>query len=120
MSILFSRPDQPVPNVWTDRPRGRQESALDCETAVTLACHLGPAFANAPDWNSLITALADQGFRLEFQGTRLVLINDVTGVGLCTCAFLGHSCADLTARLGKPCVLACTGALVASPEHSRT
>ncbi|MBK0327396.1 hypothetical protein I5535_08820 [Rhodobacteraceae bacterium F11138] len=117
MSISFFRPDRPSPTVWSDRPRGPDESALDCETAVTLACHLNPVFANAPDWDSLIETLAAAGFQLQFQDTRLVLVNIMTGVVLCTCAFLGHSLATLSERLGKPCVLADTGQLVPNPAR---
>lgn len=117
MSMSFFRPDQPLHTVWSDRPRGPEETALDCETAVTLACLLGPAFAAAPDWARLIATLADNGFRLEFQDSRLVLVNEITEIGLCTCAFLGHSLATLSDRLGKPCVQAGTGRLVAKPEN---
>ncbi len=117
MSISFFRPDQPLPTVWSDRPRGPEESALDCETAVTLACHLSPAFAKAQDWDWLIDSLANTGFRLEFQDSRLVLVNEMTNVGLCTCAFLGHSLATLSNRLGKPCVQADTGRLVPKPAQ---
>ncbi len=115
MSISFFRPDQPLPTVWSNRGRGPEETALDCESAVTLACHVNPAFAKAKDWGWLIDRLANAGFRLEFQNDRLVLVNEITDVGLCTCRFLGHSLAALSERLGKPCVQADTGRLVAKP-----
>ena len=112
MNARTAPADQPLPNLWTDRNRGSAESALDSETAISLACHLNTAFTAASTWDGLIETLSAQGFSLQFQDDRLTLINDQTGVGLCTCAFLGHSFATLTARLGKPCVLASTGQLV--------
>jgi hypothetical protein len=116
MSSLFNRPERPLPNLWTENSRGHGESALDCETAVSLACHLGPTFEQAEDWTALIEALERQGFCLVFQGERLILVNIETGIDLCTCAFLGHSFASLTARLGKPCVEATTARLMPRPQ----
>lgn len=115
MTIHVPEPDEPIPTLWTDLKRGPNETALDCETAVSLSCHLNRTFREASDWSQLIGDLKALGFGLEFQDDRLILINDMTGVELCTCGFLGHSFASLTERLGKPCVLASTGRLVPAP-----
>ena len=110
---LADFPDnQPMPTVWSDRVRGTMETALDSESAISLACHVSSAFTNATDWDGLIAALDERGFHLRFDEDRLVLVNELTGVSLCTCASLGHSRAVLTERLGKPTVQAETGRLV--------
>ncbi len=116
MSSRFNRPDQPLPTLWTSQNRGQDESALDCETAVSLACHLGPIFDTAPSWTVLIRSLEDQGFSLVFQDDRLTLVNEETGIDLCTCSFLGHGFATLKDRLGKPCVQAPSGRLMVKPH----
>lgn len=115
MTFHVPEPGEPIPTLWTDMDRGPTESALDSETAVSLSCHLNPAFQNATGWSSLILDLKERGFGLEFQSGRLVLVHDRTGVELCTCGFLGHGFASLTARLGKPCVMAGSGRLVPAP-----
>jgi hypothetical protein len=117
MAIHLPPPDSPRPTLWTGVNRGDGETALDCETAVSLACHVIDAFDRAQDWTGLIIALAKRGFGLEFEGDRLILVNDGTGVSLCTCRFLGHGLASLTARFGKPRVLATSGRLIADPDR---
>jgi hypothetical protein len=116
MAIHVPPPDAPFPTFWTDLDRGNSETALDCETAVSLACHLTVVFDEATDWPDLIAALDARGFGLQFQGTRLVLLNEQTGVTLCTCRVLGHGFAALSARFGKPRVLAVSGRLVTPPN----
>lgn len=110
-SRRVSRPDKPLPTLWTTQNRGHEESRLDCETAVSLACHLSPVFEAAKDWSALIDLLDGQGFRLVFQKDRLTLVNAATGINLCTCSVLGHGFARLKDRLGKPCVQAPSGRL---------
>lgn len=109
--------DQPMPVVWSDRLRGSGETALDSETAITLACHLSQVFSAARDWYALACGLAERGFCLRFEGARLVLVSDFTGQSLCTCGSLGHSFASLLARLGKPAVLAETGRVIPRPAR---
>ncbi len=116
MQQVFQPANEPTPNVWTSQDRNNEESALDAETAVTLACHLNDAFATAPHWSGLVRELARRGFGLEFQSDRLTLINDQTGVSLCTCGFLGQPFSRLAQKLGKPNVLASSGRLIAKPE----
>ena len=109
--------DSPMPTLWSELNRGRRESALDSETAITLACHLGQLFDTADSWDALVTALAERGFGLRFEDTRLVLVNDATGTSLCTCASMGRSFASLAERLGKPRVQANTARLIVlAPE----
>ncbi|MFK7753725.1 MAG: hypothetical protein AB8B51_14385 [Sedimentitalea sp.] len=107
--------DEPTPTLWSEQDRRLRPSALDSETALALACHLGDAFADARNWDDLLSALSARDFGLEFQGTRLVLINERTGVALCACARLGHGFASLAARFGKPNVIAPSGRLVVKP-----
>ncbi|GGX42361.1 hypothetical protein GCM10007385_07490 [Tateyamaria omphalii] len=91
-----------TPNVWALRNRGESESALDCETAVALACFVGPVFEASEDWADLASALETRGFHLVFEADDLTLIHGETGVSLCTCASLGYGFPALKARLGKP------------------
>lgn len=109
--------DRPMPTRWCGGGRRDQETALDIETAVTLNCVVGRIFDTATTWTELLMDLARTGFSLQFDGPRLVLVNDSTGHGLCTCAALGHSFRTLLERLGKPSVLADSGRLVARPAR---
>ncbi|WP_189678905.1 hypothetical protein [Seohaeicola zhoushanensis] len=109
--------DQPTPTLWCGEGRGSEESALDTETAVRLNCIVGRIFEAAADWSQLVRGLSAYGFSLQFEGSRLVLFNDQTGHGLCTCASLGHSFRALLARLGKPAVLADSGRLIPRPAR---
>ena len=108
--------DSPMPTVWSDRFRGTTETALDCESAASLACHLSGSFTRATNWAELVGALAKRGFGLQFEDTRLVLVNDNTGVSLCTCASIGHSFASLMTRLGKPSVKADSHRVIVRPQ----
>ncbi|WP_299208396.1 hypothetical protein [uncultured Tateyamaria sp.] len=94
--------DRVIPNVWAIHGRGEKESALDCETAVALACFVGPVFEAAEDWSDLVHALETRGFHLVFEADELTLVQEETGVSLCTCASLGYGFSVLKARLGKP------------------
>ncbi|WP_299704493.1 hypothetical protein [uncultured Tateyamaria sp.] len=91
-----------TPNVWALQNRGENESALDCETAVALACFVGPVFEAAEDWSDLVRALKERGFHLVFEADELTLVQDETEVSLCTCASLGYGFSALKARMGKP------------------
>ena len=110
--------NRPMPTLWSEAPRGANESAMDSETAITLACHIGRVFDAAESWDILIAELSERGFSLRFEDTRLALVNNSTGASLCTCASLGRSFASLTARLGKPRVQADTAQLVTLPPHA--
>ena len=105
--------NRPMPTVWTEQVRGATESALDSESLISLACHLSNTFDSADTWAGLVSELDERGFSLKFEDTRLVLINNNTGVSMCTCSSLGRSFATLTQRLGKPSVLADSGRLLA-------
>lgn len=111
-SIVPPPQDRPMPTLWTERDRGIAECGLDSETAVTLNCVVRGVFEAATNWDGLVADLADTGFGLRFEGDRLILVNLQTGVGLCTCAYLGHSFLSLTDRFGKPNVMAATGYVV--------
>ncbi len=114
----LNRQDQPPPTLWTSQIRGRAESALDCETSVSLACHLNPIFEMAEDWAVLIQSLKKQYFSLVFKEGQLTLFNDVTGTNLCTCASLGIEFATLKDRLGKPSVRAPSGRFISKKCRS--
>lgn len=100
--------NRPTPTFWGNNNRNGRESALDTETTITLACHLGRVFDNATSWDQLVFDLRDRGFSLRFEDTRLALVNEANGTSLCTCAALGRNFASLTERLGKPRVKADT------------
>lgn len=110
--------NHPTPTLWSDRVRGARESALDTETAISLACHLSGTFSKAKSWNELVSRLSERGFYLRFEATRLVLINEPTGAELCTCASLGHSFHKLALRLGKPSVNAENRRVILRPENT--
>ncbi len=105
--------NRPMPTLWTDRVRGALESALDSESAISLACHVGTLFRDAANWSALVSGLDRRGFYLRFEDTRLVLVNRSTNASMCTCASLGHSFASLAERMGKPSVDAATARLIA-------
>ena len=104
---------KPTGTVWTVQSRGNSESQLDFESAFLLRCALFDVFENAKSWRELLEKLNLKGFRLAFEGERLALVNIETGASVATCRFLGFSFATLAKGLGKPCVLANTGDLLA-------
>lgn len=105
--------------VWTRFDRDTQESRMDVETAASLRCYLSGDFNAARSWDALVTTLSAKGFSLHFDGDRLVLVNDHTGVQLCTCTYLGFPFAELANVLGKPSVVADTGRIISSPKHPK-
>ena len=103
---------------WTNRQRQSSESRLDCETSVTLRCHLSGDFAEAESWSDLVTRLATKGFHLTFDHDRLILVNQYNGIDICTCRYLGYSFASLARVFGKPCVVTTTGRVITSPKYA--
>lgn len=92
---VFSPPSQ-------TRWRGVVSSnRLDCETAVLLRRALWPVFQSATSWPNLRRQLRAKGFDLSFFKGRLILTDAQTGERICSCKFLGHPLAVLTARLGR-------------------
>ncbi len=98
--------------VWTNLGCHAVESHMSSETSVYLRCHLTLDFETAKDWNELIDRLANKGFHLKRDRRRLVLINEHTGVHLCTCSHLGFGFATIARKLGKPHVNSKTNKLV--------
>ena len=94
----------PTQLVWSESDRQSRESQMDTETSVNLRCHLAEDFTRARSWDDLINRLQEKGFHLRFDLDRLVVVNDHTGVCLCTCRYLGFGFDKLTRILGKPCV----------------
>lgn len=105
----------PTPTAWSRAPWRAGDTAMDIETSVHLRCHVSPAFSSARRWSDLVDRLAGLGLHLAYRDGRLTLINSRTGDAICSCRFLGFSAADLCRRLGKPCVVAGSGRLVARP-----
>ena len=89
---------------------------MDFETSIFLRCHIADDFANSDGWDELIDRLSGKGFHLTFVGNRLILVNERTGVHLCTCSYLGFGFASLTRNWGKPHVHARSKALVQSAQ----
>ncbi len=107
-----------VANVaWTSMSRKTREARMDSETSVSLRCHLFEDFANAKSWTHLIDNLAAKDFYLIFERGRLVLVNAFNGLDICTCRFLGFSFETLSQTLGKPCVVADSGRIIAPPPR---
>lgn len=113
--IFGANTSSPTPTAWSHAPWSAGDTAMDLETSVHLRCHLSRAFSAARQWSDLIEHLGILGFHLAFRDGRLTLVNDQTQMALCSCRFLGFSVADLRRTLGKPCVLAGSGRLVARP-----
>ncbi|MCH2163606.1 MAG: hypothetical protein MK098_02990 [Marinovum sp.] len=85
----------------TDWARARRGNRLDCETAVLLRRKLGPEFNASESWLDLASRLSSQGFALRFEADRLILVETLRGDKVCSCRFLGHPLAQLSARFGK-------------------
>ncbi len=109
---MSAQSENPTHMVWTNLGCHAVESHLNSETSVHLRCHLTFDFESAKDWNELIDRLFQKGFHLKFDRRRLVLVNDYTGVQLCTCSHLGYGFATIARKLGKPLVNAKTNKLV--------
>ena len=102
--------------VWAKFDRSIHESRMEFETATNLRCYLSKDFTKAQTWDDLIVNLSAKGFYLNFDGDRLVLVNQHTGIQLCTCQYLGFPFAELTKELGKPNVIADTGRVISAPK----
>ena len=90
--------------------RWRHDGAeMDCETATLLRAHLAPLFEEAESWQALRAELAARGLKLAIRGGRLTVIGAASGRAICTASFLGVPLAALSARLGRPCVVALPG-----------
>lgn len=91
-------PSRPSDIRWRGVQAGNR---LDCETGVLLRATLEPVFRESNSWQELRGHLRDKGFDLGFHDGRLVLTDMHSGERICSCKFLGHPLANLTARLGK-------------------
>ncbi|MGR3502306.1 hypothetical protein [Pseudaestuariivita sp.] len=79
------------------------------EEAVALRSVLLPVFHAASDWPELQKKLAQKGFGLSFQKGRMVLTDIATGMAICTGRFLGTPLKEISARLGRPSIVALPG-----------
>ena len=115
---MSTHSEDPTHLVWTKLGCHAVESHMNSETSVYLRCHLTSDFETAEDWNDLIDRLSRKRFHLKLDRKRLVLVNDHTGVHLCTCSHLGFGFVTMARKLGKPHVNAKTNQLVrATCEH---
>jgi hypothetical protein len=87
----------------------RTADRLDCETAALLRSVLLPLFEQSRSWNGLIDRLHSKGYLMEFRNGLLCLTDQRDGNRICGLRFLGLDLGDLTARLGRPFVLARPG-----------
>lgn len=115
---MSTQSQHPTQLVWTESGRQSSESQMDAETSVNLRCHLAEDFTHATSWDDLIDRLQTKGFHLRFDQNRLVVVNDHTGVHLCTCSYLGFGFSKLANMFGKPHVHAESNKLVSSDFRS--
>ncbi len=80
--------------------------ALDSETAALFRAWMRPLFDQAASWSALTDTLRAKGFGLAIRDGRLVLTEHDNGARICTTRFLGASLAELSARIGRPRILA--------------
>lgn len=80
--------------------------ALDSETAALFRTWMRPLFEQAASWGALTSTLRAKGFGLAIRDGRLVLTEYDNGARICTTRFLGASLAELSARIGRPGILA--------------
>ena len=86
------------PTLWSATRSGNR---LDCETAALLRQVVAPIFDEATSWKTLRRELRAAGYDFVFEGGRLILIETLRGTKICSCRFLGHPLARLSARFGK-------------------
>ena len=97
----------PLPQTnWPQAPRTNGlPRPLESEALALLRLFLTPLLERANSWSDLSHKLADKGFALTFRLGHLVVLND-NGEALCTGTDLGIPLADLSRRIGRPCVRA--------------
>jgi len=78
---------------------------LDCETLALLRLFLSPILETSNSWAELSDALRAKGYDLAFREGHLVVLNDL-GIPLCTGREIGVPLAEISARIGRPCVRA--------------
>ncbi len=90
---------------------------LNSETAVALRSVVAPIFRTAEDWRDLQKKLAQKGFGLTFRKGHMVLTDIATGVAICTGKFLGTPLKEMSARLGRPQIVALPGGMAGDFLH---
>ena len=81
---------------------------LDSETRALLRLFLAPILETATSWEDLGRQLAAKGYHIGFLEGHLVIRN-TEGEALCTGSGLGIPLAEISARIGRPCVKAHPG-----------
>ena len=109
--------ESPTPTLWSSREMGEARNAMDCETTISLACHLGASFRDSTGWAELVSALSQRGFDVRLESDSLLLVNRANGLPLCSCATIGHDLASLVARFGRPQIA--SSGLVTDPDTDR-
>lgn len=100
-------------------PWGKSEAldVMNSEAAVALRSVVAPIFQGASDWRELQKKLAQKGFGLTFRKGHMVLTDIATGVAICTGKFLGTPLKEMSARLGRPQIVALPGGLAGDFMH---
>lgn len=88
----------PAPTNWAESRVGNR---LDCETGALLRQVVLPLFAQAKTWAGLRELLSSRGYDLGFDNGRLVLIDTLRDVKICSCRYLGYPLETLAKRLGR-------------------
>lgn len=91
---------------WTDATATPSLPApLDCETRALVRQFLAPILETSTSWADMGERLAAKGYRLGFLSGHLV-IRTSDGTALCTGSGIGIPLAEISARIGRPCVKA--------------
>ncbi|MEX0283553.1 MAG: hypothetical protein AB3N23_02985 [Paracoccaceae bacterium] len=78
----------------------------DSETAALVRACLCPLFDAATGWKELCERLARRGFFIAIREGRLVVLDVNSRQQICTARYLGTNLRDLSARLGRPMIVA--------------
>lgn len=78
---------------------------LDCESRALLRLFLAPILESSPSWTQIVAGLAAKGYRLAFREGHLVILDEMAQP-ICTGSDLGVPMAQISARIGRPCVRA--------------
>ncbi|CUH74759.1 hypothetical protein [Tropicibacter naphthalenivorans] len=84
------------------------QPALDSETRSLLRLFLAPILETANNWNDISSGLAAKGYRLGFRDGHMVILT-TAGQVVCTGSGLGVPLAQISQRIGRPCIKADRG-----------
>lgn len=91
---------------WGDAtPTQPLPGPLDSETRALMRLFLSPILERAKSWSDLSRQLSEKGYGLGFLKGHLVIQNR-DGQPVCTGSGLGVPLAQISARIGRPCIKA--------------